>query len=615
MRNLYFYGAVGALCLSLPIGAVAEGIPNIVITPTRFAQPLDQVIVPTQVITREEIQASGAHTVAGVLRGYAGIDVTQLGGAGQQTSVFLQGTNSNMVKVLINGVPINEATSGAAPWSTLALRDVERIDVVKGPLSTLWGSGAIGGVINIITRQATGNGGSLQIGGGNHGTRDGRISLHGVSGHSSGGISISGEHTDGEPVVQGFSPRAGFDNRNLSAYGNTRLGRLAVRADLWQNRGRQEYVTGGPPYSPYRLDSQDYLTQIASLKMRLPLARHWSVSSGLQQTRNRLQQNQVDPYASPPANDYADSLRNALEAQLDYVGEGAHVIVGTSQAHTHAQSLSYGTRYDGYRQTQAGFVEWRQQWQGVAFTSAGRRTVDSQFGGYNTWNLGVSLPLPRDLRLKLSTGTGYHAPTFNDLYGFGGNPALQPETSRSQEVQLIAPLEAYGELTVSAYRHRLRNLIETVLVDPSTYTYQNVNIGNARVRGLDVGWSWRPGPWSIGLEGGWMDPRNLDTGKPLLRRAYHHYRVRLGWRRGAWRVAGSWLYEGRRAGIGGQTLEPYRLLNLSLGYRITRHWSTALRVSNALNTAYTPAYYGKNVAYLGAGRSVRASLRYAFGAV
>ena len=608
MRNLYLYGAVGVLCLSLPIGAVAGGIPNIVITPTRFAESLDRVVVPTLVITRGEIEASGARTVAGVLRGYAGVGVAQLGGAGQQTSVFLQGVNSNMVKVLINGVPINEVTSGGAAWSTLSLSDVDRIEVVKGPLSTLWGSDAIGGVVNIITRQAAGNGGSIQIGGGNHATREGRISLHGASGHSSGGLSFSGEHTDGEPVVEGFSPPAGYDNRTFNAYGRTQLGRLAVQAGLWRNSGRQEYVTGG---APFEMKSQDYLTQTANLKLGLPLAQHWRVSGSLQQTRNRLQQNQTDSYVSPPANDFARSLRNAVEAQLGYVGEGANLIVGANQARTQAQSLSYGTRYDGYRQTQSGFVEWRQQFHDLAFTSAGRRTVDSQFGGHNTWNLGVSLPLPRGLRLKLSTGTGYHAPTFNDLYGYGGNTALAPETSRSQEIQLIAPLADYGTLTLSAYRHRLHNLIETVQVAP--YTYRNANIGNARVRGLDVGWLWLPGRWTVGVDGGWLDPRNLGTGDSLLRRAFHHYRLRLGWRHGPWKVAGSWRYTGRSADIGGQTVAPYRLLDLSLRYRMARHWSAALHVDNALNASYTPAYYSTNVAYLGAGRSVRASLRYAFG--
>ncbi|APZ43836.1 TonB-dependent receptor plug domain-containing protein [Acidihalobacter ferrooxydans] len=614
MRKTLLCGALGAVCLSLPVGALADGIPEIVITPTRFAQPLAHVVVPTLVISRVEIKNSGAQTVAGVLRAYAGFDVTRLGGAGQQTSVFVQGTNSNMVRVLVNGVPINNATDGGVAWSTLPLTDIERIEVVKGPLSTVWGSGAMGGVVNIITRQPTGSGGYLSLGAGNHDTRRGALGLHASAGATHAGITLSGERTAGEPVVQGYAPRAAYHNRNLNAYADTQLGRLTVDARFWQNRGRQEYVTGGPPYSAYSLDAQNYLTQTSSLRFSLPLAARWLASARVEQTRNTLNQDQLDTYAVPPANDYARSTRDAVEAQLGYAAANTQVLLGVSGAHTHASSLSYGTTYNDRRTTRAGFVEWHRQFAGVALTAAGRRTVDSQYGGHDTWNLGISVPLPGAMRFKLSSGTGYRAPSFNALYGYGANPNLKPETSRSTQAQLLVPVVAgHGLLTLTAFQNRLRNLISTELVDPSTYTYQNVNIGNARIRGLDLSGTWQAGDWRLGASAGWQDPRNLDTGKRLLRRASHHYRLRVAWQHAAWNAAAVWTYTGTRAGVY-ERLPAYRLLNLSVGYRFAPQWSTRLRVDNALNTRYIPAYYGQNTPYLSPGRTVNLDLRYAFGA-
>ncbi len=251
-------------------GAFAQSVLlPIIITPTRFAQPIDQVIVPTRIITHQEIKA----TVAGVLRFYSGFDVKQTGGL---TSVFVQGTNSGMVKVLLNGVPINNPNDGSTPWSQIPVRDIEQINIIMASLSTLWGADAIGGVINIITRQPVGNGGSINIGADNNDTREGVISLHGGYGKTHAGIFLNGKRSAGIPLIAGLRMPALFYDRTLSAWGNTTVRKLTLRANLWQSRGQQQYVSGGYG-SPFKLSDKDYCRiscdSIEQRVWRLSLAR------------------------------------------------------------------------------------------------------------------------------------------------------------------------------------------------------------------------------------------------------------------------------------------------------------------------------------------------------
>lgn len=613
MRNrLTLIGA--GLALSFPfLPAQADGQPPVlVITPTRFAQPASDAVVPTRVIARSQIEASGAATAAGVLRFYPGFDVVASGGPGQLTSVFLQGTNSNMVKVLVNGVPLNDSTSGGAPWADIPAADIERIEVVQGPLSTLWGSSAIGGVINIITRHPGGVGGHLSAAAGAWGTRTGSLGVHAAGRHAAAGASVSGEHTAGTPPVQGMSQPAPYSNRTLSAYADLHAGGADLRADLWQSRGRGAYATGYPPYTPLSLLSQRYLHQTAALRGGLPLGGGWRLKGGVEQTRNAYNQDQPESY-DPSAYDFAHSTRNSVHAELAYAGGGSHWLFGASRARTHAASLSYGTAYDNYRRTDAGFAEWQQRIGAWRLTAAGRRTDDSQFGGHDTWNVGVGYRLAAATVLDVSTGTGYRAPTFNDLYGYGGNPALKPETSRSVQADLTTAFGAAGRLHVSVYQQHIDDLIETVLVDPATYQYQNRNVQQARIRGVTAGWSWQRGALDLALDATWQKPVDLSTGQPLLRRASHSYRARLGYDAGRWTLGSDWIWTGRREDFGGQMLDPYLLGNLTLRVHLNRALTLHASVDNLLNTNYVPAYYGTGIAYLAPARSAMLGLRYDFG--
>ncbi len=598
MQKNLVRGAIGAVCLSLPVGAMAQGLQEIIITPLHFAQPLGQVVQPTRVITHSEIEATGANTVAGVLQFYPGFQVKRLGGPGQQTSVFMQGTNSNMVKVLINGVPVNDPNSGGVPWSQIPTTDVARIEIISGPMSTAWGADAIGGVINIITRKPAGTGGSVSVSGGDHDTRRGALSLHAAKGGARFGASLSGERTGGQQVIDGFDPRAAYHNRTLNAFGKTRLGRLRFEANLWQSRGRADYVTGGPPYSGYSLAYKNYLDQTARLGAWLPIVAGWRLASGLEQSQHDTEYFDGSGY-------FTRSKRDAVNAGVDYALNGAHLALGAGLARTRIDTAAY----HGYSKVRSAYLQWSQRLSAVTLTAAGRRTLDAQYGGHNTWNLGMAVALPHAARFKLSAGTGFSPPTFLDLYYPDySNPNLKPETSRSIEAQLLIPVKHAGSFSLSWFRHRLYDLIQP------NENYIPENIGNARITGATAGWNWSNGIWNVGAEASWQNPRNLDTGKLLVQRSEHHYTLRLGWRHRQLTLGGAWVYEGSRLASNGKTLEPYRILNLNAAYRFNRHWNARLRIDNALDTQYDTGYYYTGAAYLGGRRSALLTVNYRFGA-
>lgn len=616
MRNSFvsIVSLVMALSAAMTVvNAAAQNQPPVlVITPTRFEQPVAEVVAPTRVITHREIEASGATTAADVLRFYPGFQVVQSGGIGQLTSVFLQGTNSNMVKVLINGIPVNDSTAGGAPWADIPIADIDRIEVVQGPLSTLWGSSAIGGVVNIITRHSAGTGGHLTIGWGNWDTHAGSLGLHKSGRHAAVGVTVSGKYTAGMPPVQDMSQGGAYADRTTTVYASLHSRGSYLRADLWRSRGRGAYATGYPPYTPLTLLSQRFLHQTAALRIGCLLGWGWRFKAGLQRTRNNFYQDQPEA-DNPGAYDFAEGIQDQLYTQLVYGAAGRQVLIGASHASTHAASLSYGTAYDNYRHTDAVYAEWQQQTRGWQLAAAVRRTDDSQFGGHDTWNLGVSHQLWNDAVLDLSAGTGYRSPTFNDLYGYGSNPGLKPEVSHSMQAGLHLGLGTGGQLHLSAYQQQIDDLIETVLVDPSTYRYQNLNVQHARIRGLTLGWSWLRGGMDLGLDATWQNPLNLSTGQRLLRRASQSYQARMTYDNGRWQLGSDWVYSGCRDDFGGQTLAAYMLGNFTVRLRINRAWTVKVSIDNLLNTNYVPAYYGTGMAYLGPTRSAMASVRYDFG--
>ena len=232
--------------LSVPALSLAqeqsEPIENVVVTATRTSLAADKVSAPIIVIDRATIERSMATDLADLLKFHAGLDIARNGGPGQPTSVFIRGTESNHTLVMIDGVKINPGTAGGAALQQISPEMVERIEIVKGPRSSLYGSEAIGGVINIITLRKAQSGVSASLGAGRYATRDasfdGRIS--GESG--SMGASVSWMETDGFPVQTDTDLDRGHDNRTANVFGELNLGEVLLSVRHWEAQGNTEYL-------------------------------------------------------------------------------------------------------------------------------------------------------------------------------------------------------------------------------------------------------------------------------------------------------------------------------------------------------------------------------------
>ncbi len=244
MKAVFFFAAMAAISPQTVAACCDDDqarLQQIVVTATREKQSLASTLAPVLVIDRDEIELSQARDLADLLRFHAGLEISRNGGAGQTTSVFVRGTDSNHVLVMIDGVKINPGTIGGAAIQNIRPEMIQRIEVVKGPRSSLYGSDAIGGVINVITRKADGQV-EFTAGAGRYGTFDRSATVSWQDDGNALYASLSRFNTDGFPVKTGSSVDRGYDNNRARLKANTRLGNMNLEFSFWRASGTSEYL-------------------------------------------------------------------------------------------------------------------------------------------------------------------------------------------------------------------------------------------------------------------------------------------------------------------------------------------------------------------------------------
>lgn len=493
---------------SLAQSAAAQ--PEVVVTAHRSAVTVDSSLASVSVITREDIEASASNDVFDLLRALPGLDIVRGGGLGQQTSVFLRGTNSNHALVLVDGVRVAAVGTGGFAWEQLALGQIERIEVVRGPRAALWGSDALGGVIQIFTRRSDGVDAALSAG--NHDTYGletgvGQRGVRGGFGARIGYLQARGTNSTA-PEGFGFDPDDdGFVNRNALLHGDLAIGEQQLQAMASLRDNDTEFDQG----IYYTRQSQ------ASLALAGPLADGWSHQASIASSRDTLDSPSFfSLYRSRREQaDWTHSLalaeRSELLFGLAWVRER-----GLNQDTFAAQDI-----YRARRHNRAAFAAWRGGRGAHDFEASARHDRDSQFGGANTLSGAWGWRVSDALRASFSHGEGFRAPTLNQLYspGFGGlfagNPLLDPERSRSSEAGLDLTLSPALQAGLRVYRNDVRDLVDFSGGD----TFQAINIRRARIDGVEVQARWRAAPWSMEASATWQDATDRDSGSALLRRA------------------------------------------------------------------------------------------------
>jgi vitamin B12 transporter len=544
---------------------------TIIVTATRTEIPLSDAIVPVTVITREDIELSLATDLAELLRFQAGIDIGRNGGPGQATSVFMRGTESNHTLVLIDGVRINPGTLGGAAVQHISPEIIERVEIVKGARSALFGTDAIGGVINIITRRTDRASFETGVGAGSFDARSGFVSggNHGDNGEFN--ITLDWQETDG------FAPRTdsdivrGYDNLSANMYGARRFGNSEISVRHWQTGGTVEYLDFF--LTPVDQDFENSTTALA-LDTRL----------GEQGTSKLIASYVQDDISQNQSDDFVKSDRITLDWQYSHL-LGQHTLTGgLFVANENAQSLSFGSGFDEDTDVRAAFVQ--DQWSsGRHKTFAALRLTDHEtFGPHTTWNAEYAFDLSDNWTLNAGLGHAFRAPDATDRFGFGGNPDLDPELSDEAQLGLrYAPDTSHG-VNIELYANNIDDLIE---FDFQTFTLRNV--AEAEIRGVQLGYEYRGENYVVQAEVTKQRAEDAMTGDRLLRRAEETASLSYTQDIGVHRIGLSLLASGDREDFGGVTLDGYVLANLTAQFILGDAWAIHARIENLLDTEYETA--------------------------
>jgi vitamin B12 transporter len=553
----------------------------VVVTATRTPMRIEEVLAPVIVIDREAIERSGAGDPGDLLRFHAGLELARNGGPGQTTAVFIRGADSNHTLVLVDGVRINPGTIGLAALQSIPAETIERIEVVKGPRSALYGTEAIGGVINVITRRGARDGWSAEVGYGDYDTREASLNGGATFGRTELDVGLAWIDSEGFPTRTLDDTDRGFDNLSTTAQLRTSVGGTDVALRFWRAAGTTEY-------SDFFLTpvDQDFATWTGALQFSLPLHDSLRASLTASHLDDRIEQNQ-----SP---DFLSTRRDTLDGQLDWDLSPVHALsAGGMFNRERARSESYGDAMRADTDTLNLYVQDRLLAGAHRGLAALGYTSHETAGDALTWNLEYGYDLRGSTLLYALAGTGFRAPDATDRYGFGGNPDLEPERSLNVEAGLRHRMGAHHAVSLSAFRNDIDDLIEFVTLSYDPFVGEMRNVARARIEGVEAVYEYAQGPWRARVEAIYQDPEDLRTGEQLYRRAQQSLTVSLARRLGPVDLGLDLLATGDRLDVGSPepvTLDGYVLANLTARWQATRTLAVVARLENALDEQYELAH-------------------------
>ncbi|MEX0900652.1 MAG: TonB-dependent receptor [Gammaproteobacteria bacterium] len=577
MRSFNRAALAAFLCfpLSLTADAVMDLDDTVTVTATRTPLSLEDALAPVIVITGDELRRTATIDVAEALRFHAGIEIGRNGGPGQAASLFVRGTNSNHTQVLVDGVRVNPGTLGAAAIHHVRPADIERIEIVKGPRSTLYGTEAIGGVVNIITRRATAPVTvDAELGIGAHGTRSAGASFKGRSAVWFGGLRADTLETDGFPPIIGSTIARGYQNHTVHAHGGYQGDALRTEVRRWQATGNVEYVDFfGTPVD------QDFDNHVTAAEAE------WSTTRYRTLVRISRANDEIRQRQSP---DFAATARTNVDWQTDWQIASAHELTtGASVTRERTTAEVFGAAFDETPRTRAVFAQWQHQGERNRALVAVRHSDHDAFGGRFSSNAEVGRSLSERWGIVAGAGTAFRAPDSTQRFGFGGNPALEPEKSRNLEVGLRGRVGERTRLSWQLFENRIDDLIT---FDLATFALENID--RARIRGSELTVTHRADRWVWRQSFVIQQPLDLGTAEPLPRRARRSAQSSVQWRlNDAWSFGGDVLLTGKRkdSGFSPDFIPGYALVNLSAEWRFSGRWTADFRVENALDAHYETA--------------------------
>ncbi|MDP2784991.1 MAG: TonB-dependent receptor [Sulfurimicrobium sp.] len=581
---------LGLASLALVNGVGADQLPvyqldDIVVTATRAPQPIQNLVADMSVISAADIRAAGHSTLAEVLQFQPGVEISSNGGPGATTSVYLRGANAGHTLVLVDGMRIGSATTGSTALENIPLDQVERIEILRGPASHLYGSEAIGGVIQIFTRSGKGAlAANFSASVGSFNTQTLSAGYGGEFGDNRFSLQVGHKETDGISAYAPGNPGYKNQNQDKDGYRNTNLSmKLARTLAAGHEIGVDGFASQGRGHYDGYSSTTDYY-------------RDQTLSAFNAYSKNRINDRWQSLVrigtGSDHSNDYSavkdvfNTDQNQFLWQNDIAAGPGTALLGVERVE---QKVDGTTAYSASSRAIQSYFAGYQAHAGLhSFQLNLRNDDNSQFGSHGTGYLGYGYQLAPQWRVGAALGNAFKAPSFNDLYYPGaGNPDLRPERSRNKEASLHYDSGAHHFSTV-VFDNQVSDLIAWMPIAPGSWTWKPANVNQASLRGATLSGSTAVGGFRIDANLTLQKPEDATTGKLLINRAEQHGAVKLGRDLGAWKLAGEWVFSGERYSDAGNTLKMggYGLVNVSAGYSLDKEWSLQARVNNLFDKQY-----------------------------
>jgi vitamin B12 transporter len=599
-------GTVMLTSLHFPLTAVAqtisanENLPPVVVTANRAATPIADSLADVTVISRQMIEQSTARSFAQLLQQTAGIEIAETGGAVKTTGLFVRGTKTAQTLVLVDGVRIENAGSGGANIEFLNLDNIERVEIVKGAGSSNYGSAALGGVIQIFTRQH--QGARLQAEAGSFGSSKlalgigGQLTLGNPASQLSYSIQAHSAKTDGyDATLPGSAneqvDRDGSKQKGFSVNLKAKVSGVQIGLQAASNEGKSYYDDA---FSTAATAFLDFKQQTWSLDAKTDLTERWS--SGLRYGRSAIDYSYGAFEYAPKAITQTIQWENQVHISPRNSNNPHIVQFGWEQQQQTVRGAGVGYLTD--ERTMAAFwvgaqVKFQAHKARLQLRQDRVESVGTTALKDSIYSLAYGYEINKEWQIAASSASAFRAPTFDDLFSpFGGNANLKPEQSKVSELSLQHRSND-RDFSITAFSQRIKNAIE---LDES-FVPQNSQL--ALIDGVSANWNQRFGTWRANGQLTVQNPRFQNEGsiqsQQLARRAKQFASLGLANQFGPFKASANVVYQAKRLDSDGSEMKPYSIVNVGLDYAPLPSMNVALRLVNLLNRAYetTSGYRGE----------------------
>ena len=576
MLNKTTLGVAISAALSFSVSGAEQSIEKITVTANKFEQSINDVLASVNVIERAEIEASNVRDLPTLLSTRVGFQVNPNGGFGQNTGVSLRGTGSGDTLILIDGVRTGSATLGQKALNNVPLNSIERIEIIKGSRAAVYGSDALAGVINIITRESDNL--SLSATFGSDSYQNYQVAGSVKSDDITTAFNAGFEKTDNFDVLQGVAPdEDGYENKNLGFkvnYTDAHYGDFKLLGQY--SEGYADYDSSFSPadskierddFKNYQLSagwSKNYTNQTHSIDLAL--------------STDDSDNTYVDFSVGPTTSTFI-TKRTQIDYNGQYLLSNELNISGGINWYNDDVSHSSQPFVEDSRDVLAVFVGAYYDADKVLANLTVRQDDDEQFGDETTYTAAAGYHLSEDATFRISQSTGFKAPTFNDLYyPLYGNPDLQPEKSVNRELGLSVDFDI-AQVDIAIFRNDIEDKIDY------DANFALANIDEARYEGVEFSLSQQFFGFDSNLNFAYLSAEDEETGAELRNVAKRTFNWELAKQFGAFDASLDMQYRSDRQGAVTR-LGSYTLWNLAGNYQVNEHIEVSLRVENLFDKEY-----------------------------